>query len=197
MNKNEVLEYALSFEHGGMSKNELSALYDICIDKNVLELGSMVGMSSYVIASVAKNLSCVDVWADTWEHLEHDPMQQNIYRQFKDLIPSMYESFKNNCRTFIDSKKIKMFRGNTHKMVQNFLDKSFDVILIDADHSYEGASQDFNLYQNKIKNNGLIVFHDYGDSMWTGIKQFADEMVNENKMIMIGVNERIGLFKKL
>jgi len=191
MNKEEVLEHALSFEHEGMSKNELDCLYDICVDKDVLELGSMVGMSSYVIASVAKSLSCVDVWSDTWEHLEHDPKQQEVYKYFKDIIPSIHESFKINCRTFIDSKKIKMYRGNTNEMADKFLDKSFDVILIDADHSYKGVLQDFNTYQNKIKDNGHIVFHDYGDSMWRGIKQFVDEMVVQNKIKIIGRTERI------
>ena len=197
MNKEEVLEHVLLFEYGGMSKNELAYLYDICTSKDVLELGSMIGMSSYVIASVAKSLSCVDVWSDTWEHLEYDPKQQEIYKQFTGVILSMYESFKRNCKIFIDSEKIKMYKGNTNEMANKFLDKSFDVILIDADHSYGGISQDFNLYQNKIKNSGLIVFHDYGDSMWTGIKQFADEMVSQNKIKMTGKAERIAVFEKI
>jgi len=197
MNKENVLKYALSFEYGGMSENELAYVYDLCINKNVLELGSMVGMSSYVIASVAKSLFCVDVWSNTWEHLEHDPKQQDVYKYFSGVIPSIYESFKENCKIFIDSKKIKIYRGNTNKMVNKFLDKSFDVILFDADHSYKGISQDFDLYQNKLKNDGIIIFHDYGDSMWIEIKQFANEMVAKNVIKMIDQKERIGVFQKL
>jgi len=197
MNKKEVLEHALSFKYGGMLEVELGYVYDICANKNVLELGSMVGMSSYVIASVAKSLSCVDVWSDTWEHLAHDPIQQKIYEQFTGVILSMHESFKRNCKTFIDSKKIRMYKGNTREMVDKFLDESFDVILIDADHSYEGVLRDFNLYQNKIKDNGYIVFHDYGDSMWTGIAQLANEMASQNKIKIVGRVERIGVFKKI
>ena len=197
MNKEEVLEHALSLKYGGMSKNELAFMYDICANRDVLELGSMVGMSSYVIASVAKSLSCVDVWADTWEHLEHDPQQQTIYSQYEELIPSMLNSFKKNCKDFIDSGKIIMHRGNTNDIAHNFSDKSFDVVLIDADHSYQGVSQDFGLYKNKVKDGGVIVFHDYGDSMWLGVTQFANKMVYSNQLEIVARVERIGVFKIL
>jgi predicted O-methyltransferase YrrM len=194
MNKQEIINHAISFQYGGQSYNELAYLYDICVDKNVLELGSMVGMSSYVIASVAKSLSCVDVWSDTQDHLSHDQEQAKVYASLLPGLPNMFESFNKNCKEFIESDKIKMYKGNTHDLVNEFLDNNFDVVFIDADHSYQGVSIDFSLYYSKVKPDGFIVFHDYGDSMWTGIKLFCDEMVAQNKIKFINQVERVAIF---
>lgn len=38
--------------------------------------------------------------------------------------------------------------------------KDIDLIYIDGDHSYDGISNDFNLYFSKIKRNGIIIAHD-------------------------------------
>jgi hypothetical protein len=195
MDKEDVLTHALSFYYGGMNKAELYYLYDLCIDKNVLELGSMVGMSSYVIASVAKEVSCVDIWSDNQDHLSHDPEQQQVYKNFLPNLPNMYESFTENCKEFINSGKLKMFQGNTQDMANNFNDHEFDVLLIDADHSYKGISSDFYLYRDKLKPDGLFIFHDYGDSMWKGIQEFCNEMVDKGELKMIGIADRIAACK--
>lgn len=196
MTKNELVKHALTFKHGGMSYNELYALSDICEGKKVLELGSMVGMSSYVIGNVCSSLDCVDLWSDNQDHLiKHDPNQAQIYKNLK--LSNMYELFLSNCSVFINTGKINMHRGKTLDVVDEFSDKSFDVILLDADHSYHGVSRDFYAYENKLKDDGLFVFHDYGDEMWTAILHFCNEMVAQNRIKYVKNYERIGVFQKV
>lgn len=187
----------MTFGFGGMSEKELGFLYDVCEDEEVLELGSMVGQSSYMIASVAKHLSCVDVWSDTQEHLIYDTLQADVYRSYTGKLTNMFAAFNQNCDEFIKSGKITPYRGNTHDMASIFPDESFDIIVIDADHTYEGVSKDFELYNTKIKPSGVIIFHDYGDDMWRGIKKFCDEMVWKRKIQLISNVERIAIFKKI
>jgi len=194
MEKIDVINHAFQFQFGGMSRKELEFLYDICKDKIVLELGSMVGMSSYVIASVAKSISCIDVWSNNLDHLSHDKEQQRIYTPHLEIIGDMYSQFQVNCSGFIDSGKLKMFRGNTQQMVDCFENNIFDIILIDADHSYQGIKNDFNAYKNKLNSTGQFVFHDYGDCMWKGIKHFCDEMVRDNKIRLVNQDERLAVF---
>lgn len=194
MNREEILNHVLTFGFGGMSIGELGKLYDITQDKNVLELGSMVGQSSYVIASVAKSLSCVDVWSDNQDHLSHDIRQVNVYKGFLEVLPNMFDAFNNNCKEFIKSKKIKIYKGNTRKIYKRFKDKSFDILLIDADHSYDGVSKDFELYHKKIKPEGLIIFHDYADSYWNDISKFCGEKVASGEIEIVDSFERLGIF---
>lgn len=188
--KQQLIDYVLTFKYGGMLPSELSHLYDYCLGKTVLELGSMVGMSSYLMASIANLVYCVDVWSDTQDHLE--PKQAQIYAQYVPELPNMLKAFETNCREFIDSGRIIMRRGLTSAFATNFQDSSFDIILIDADHSYDGVKRDFELYHKKVKSDGYIIFHDYGDSMWTGIKEFCD---SEPKLQLVSKVDRLAVFK--
>jgi predicted O-methyltransferase YrrM len=196
MSKESVIKQALSFKHGGMSERELSALYDFCQNKDVIELGSMAGMSSYVIASVCKSLNCVDAWDDTYEHLKHSFAQIGIYTQYFGTM-NMFQLFVQNCREFIDTGKIIIHKGTTELVCKDFEDESVDIVIIDADHSYFGICNDYKNYNSKIRNGGLFIFHDYGDSMWTDIKKFCDEMIVSKELEVIHHAERIIVLRKV
>lgn len=201
MNKEQLIEHVLKFKYGGMSPEELSHIYDLCIDKDVLELGSMVGMSSYVIASVAKNLSCVDAWNDSFDHLNHSEKQLNVYKNDwlnQPTPPNMYESFIKNCEPFINSNKIKMYKGTTDEMCNKFPNDSFDVLLIDADHEFAGVLKDIINYSHVVRENGIIVFHDYEPiGYWRGVSEACDKMINEGKLKMISLFERVAVTQKI
>jgi len=55
-----------------------------------------------------------------------------------------------------DSHKIK-----TKRELEKILDnRKVDFLMIDGDHTYQGVKQDWKLYSNLVKKNGLIAFHD-------------------------------------
>jgi predicted O-methyltransferase YrrM len=161
MNKKDIIDKALTFGFGGMNTRELQFLADICKDKKVLELGSHIGQSAYVIANVAKELHCVDAWIDNCPYLEES--QSNIYSQ---QPKGMEQQFDTNTKG-LNIKKIKGFTSDVVSLVDN----NYDIIVIDADHSYEGVKQDIENYKNK---GILILFHDYGGA-WIGVKKAVDE----------------------
>ncbi|MGC1888220.1 MAG: class I SAM-dependent methyltransferase [Stellaceae bacterium] len=51
--------------------------------------------------------------------------------------------------------------GKSNLNLAKYPDKSFDLIYIDADHSYESVKEDGNLAKAKLADNGIIVFNDY------------------------------------
>jgi len=172
--KDQIIEEALTFEYGGMTKGELEFLYDFCRNKRVLELGSMVGMSSYVIAHVAEEIHCVDAWDDGFGHLQHDQEQVETYKGDwlkQDVRPNMLESFKQNCKEFLDSGKMKMTQGWTQDVAHTFPKESFDVLFIDADHSRLGVTRDIVKYYHTIKTGDSMVFHDFGCGTWKGVTE--------------------------
>ena len=183
--KYETIETALKFQYGGMLESKLEFLYDFCIDKKVLELGSMVGMSSYVIAHVAKEIHCVDAWDDGFDHLEHDQKQVDVYRGDwlkQDTSPNMLESFKQNCKEFLDSGKMKMTQGWTQDVSHLFSEESFDVLFIDADHSRIGVTRDVIKYYHTIKTGAPIIFHDYDCVTWPGVTQAILDCIDRGFM---------------
>jgi len=77
--------------------------------------------------------------------------------------------------------------GFSNVKLATYPDKFFDLIYIDADHSYEGVKQDSDLAKFKIKDDGVIVFNDYimFDHLSAhepyGVIQVVNELiVNEN-----------------
>jgi len=209
MEKQQLIDHVWKFGFGGMEKEELSYMYDISKDKVILELGSEMGQSAYVMAQVAKNITCVDAWDDTYEHLNNDPKQKNVYvsditlyknspKNFNGELKNkdnVFEQFKTNCKDFIDSGKLNYVKGKTLDAVNQFDDQYFDIILIDADRSYEGVYGDINSYSSKLKKDGYLVFHDYGCGMWTGVKQAADQTEQEGKIQFVNKYQRLGVFK--
>lgn len=201
MTPNEVIEKALSFKHGGMSAGELSWLYDFCKGKKVIELGSMVGQSSYVIASVCDRITCVDAWDDSFGHLSHSPAQLEVYKNdWVNHLPdiSMMDAFILHCASFIESGKLAFVQGKTEEVKNHFSSNTADILLIDADHEYEGVKKDIDNYLHTVKQSGIVLFHDYGkDGYWTGVTEAADEAVEAGKIKPLFCFERIGVFQKI
>ena len=51
--------------------------------------------------------------------------------------------------------------GRSNLNLAKYPDKSFDLIYVDADHSYESVKQDADLAKAKLADDGVIVFNDY------------------------------------
>jgi hypothetical protein len=195
MNKNIIIDHACKFGYGGMAKNELAFLYGICENKTVLELGSYIGQSSYVIAHTVKSLTCVDAWDDDYDHLNHDIKQKVEYLNSPELkTNTIFNQFLENCKYFIECNKIHYLKGLTKNVVNNFKENEFDMIIIDADHSYEGVYSDITNYISKLKCDGLLIFHDYGSHKWDGVKQACDQSILENKIKYNTQYGSLGLF---
>lgn len=87
-----------------------------------------------------------------------------------------------------------------------FPDRFFDVVYIDADHSYENVKNDLNLWWNKIKIGGFLTGHDYTDGYISddnkitstrGVIDAVDEFVKDNELNPIFFNDTDYLIKKL
>jgi hypothetical protein len=52
----------------------------------------------------------------------------------------------------------------------------YDLIFIDANHTYEYVKKDFNNYKEFLNDNGVIAFHDIDCPDWPGINKFWNEM---------------------
>lgn len=57
--------------------------------------------------------------------------------------------------------RIHIIKEFTNKAVDNFEDKFFDFIFVDAGHEYEQVSEDINLWYPKMKKNGIFSGDDF------------------------------------
>jgi hypothetical protein len=84
-------------------------------------------------------------------------------------------------RRFADrSAEVVIEVGMSHLTVVKYPDKSFDLIYIDGDHSYEGVKKDAEIAKNKVVDNGALIFNDYlAFCPWEGVVYGVMRAVNE------------------
>jgi hypothetical protein len=102
---------------------------------------------------------------------------------------SLDDAYLNLLTSTASLSTIKIEKGYSSEVLLNYPDNHFDMIYIDADHSYEGCKRDLYISRAKTKPNGWIMGHDYELNMtkartaWGfGVKQAVDEFCNETRL---------------
>ena len=155
-------EYPANFIAGWMSFEEQTFLFNTAKKmKNVTECGSWKGKSTHAICSSG----CPDVTAiDTWEGSEFEPEAHVEARS-----GSVFATFKENLKEF---PNLKIVKANINDAVNDYADKSIDMLFLDAGHTYLEVKNDIEKWLPKVKT--LFCGHDY-TSHWIGVQQAVDE----------------------
>lgn len=129
---------------------------------DVVEIGAFCGKSTTAIAlglqtrSDSSYLYSIDWHQGSPEHREDEKFQSTL------------EVFRQNLQKFGVSSCVKEVIGRSEDVV-NLIPEQIDILWIDGQHDYESVKQDFFLYEKKVKQNGIILFHDaYKVDVWTG-----------------------------
>lgn len=77
-------------------------------------------------------------------------------------------------RPFIDRTHI--VRKDTVEAAKDFEDGFFDIVFIDADHSYEGCKRDILAWRSKVRPGGLLCGHDYANKRGE-VKRAVEELI--------------------
>jgi len=112
--------------------------------ETVLEIGTLRGGTFYIWCR----------YFDTAEHVVSLDLPGRDLRERRDDL--LHE--------FAPSKGVSVIRGNSHDEVTydevaETIDE-IDFLLIDGDHTYEGAKDDFEKYSELVSDGGIVAFHD-------------------------------------
>ena len=110
----------------------------------------------------------------------------NIYRNdggySQEVLDQQYEDF---AESVSDKPFVKIYREYSFDAVKHFKDNYFDLVYIDADHSYEGCLKDIKDWYPKVKKGKFLLGDDYRESYYIphngrrpGIKYGVIEAVN-------------------
>lgn len=192
-----IKEWSDKVIYGGMYISELEKLYEISKDQKVLEIGSMVGMSSGVIANIAKRLVCVDLWGkDDYEDIPDDHSKDH-YLKWEEQIGDLEKTFIDNMEPYLH--KTLMVKSASKDILPHFqnIDERFNVILIDGDHSYDGTLIDYINSVQLLFRNGLLCFHDHGHNEWPGVKEVCDFIDNyDNRLEFVEQVETLRIYRR-
>ena len=144
--------------------------------KNIVELGSYYGCSTFAFMQAIKDndldttVYAIDTWAG--DDFTKTDYRENVYLAFSDIANTC---FKNN--------KLIMLRKTFDEALEEFEDKSIELLHIDGSHHYEDVKHDFENWIQKVTDDGVIFFHDisidkmYGEIM--GSHYFWEEIKNQ------------------
>jgi predicted O-methyltransferase YrrM len=146
---------------------------------SVLEIGSWYGASalSWAQGLAVHNkgqgsLTCVDAWQPFFDRSLH---KDEVYQAMERALGSdvAYNIFLHNISTISPAIKRQHFRGTSDNVLPQLRDEAFDVVFIDADHTYEPVKKDILLSQRLVKEGGVICGDDLNLQLAQCDKKFA------------------------
>lgn len=122
----------------------------------VAELGVFKGDFSNDILNIMKpsELHLVDIWNGTFGSGDKDGKNHTI-------VEDMQKVYENICEKYKYNNTILVHKKSTLEYLSTIKDDFFDMIYIDADHSFSAVVNDLMQSFLKIKHNGYLCGHDY------------------------------------
>lgn len=139
----------------------------------ICEIGVQTGRNFYLmIAHKPRIAVAVDAWVEDGNPAHND----SGFTQ--DVQETLYEHFKNSVA---GNPAVQVCREYSHEAAKRFPDEYFDLVYIDADHTYEGCTQDIEDWYPKVKTGRFLTGDDYTDirAKVTGIEFGVVKAVND------------------
>lgn len=123
--------------------------------QKIAEIGVYKGENfRRMVAHKPKYAVGVDIWK------EEGIPGQNDADLSQEELDAMY---RNLCYKYREYPNITILRDYTTKAAEIFPDGFFDLIYIDADHTYEGCKKDLEMWYPKVRAGGFVTGDDYWD----------------------------------
>lgn len=156
---------------------ELKMLYELALNCPqggfALEIGSHLGASScYIAAGLAQTggqLFCVD----TWNNEAMIEGEQDTFVQFKENTKGV-------------EKLITPIRKWSNQLDERDIKQPLSLIFIDGDHRYDAVKHDFDLTQQWLAQDGIIVFHDFSNPDYEGVSRVVGEALASGEWVLLG-----------
>ena len=149
---------------GALTPAEGAKLAELAAGGHCLEIGSLFGRSASYLARTARKVVCVDhfVVGFDWHgrHLEFP----------------IYHDFRRNLADHANIVAVCMHSEKEADAAAEIIAEGiFDLVFIDAGHSYEDVRRDIARWLPKVRSGGMAVFHDYDNPQYPGVRRAVDE----------------------
>ena len=134
-----------------------------------VEVGSWLGRSSaYMVVEIIRSgksikFDCVDPWDDGGPQLLGQAKNRDLYRDFLKNIGEYRD-------------KLTPIRATSIAAAETYVDKSLDLVFIDAVHTYENVREDILKWRPKVKIGGILAGHDF-TIHFPGVKKAVEELL--------------------
>jgi hypothetical protein len=129
----------------------------------ILEIGSWIGFSTFTWAHAINSffhgqgtIACIDPWEDY--PIENQVHGAELTRPYRSMLTSglTYDLFMHNISYLETSIEVQPLRGRSDRILPLLREKSFDLIYVDGDHSYEAVRHDIENSLPLLKPGGIL-----------------------------------------
>jgi predicted O-methyltransferase YrrM len=125
----------------------------------IIEIGSYLGRSCRALCDNTQGqVTAVDTWG-----VEHPAYGD---------ITGLFAKFQEN---MIDCENLRVIKMMSLDAAKELAGETFDMVFIDADHSYEAVKADIEAWMPLVISGGLLCGHDYDDH--EEVKRAVDELL--------------------
>lgn len=157
-------------------------------DLHIVEVGSWYGASALSWAQGLKlhnnaqgQITCVDGWVPFFDRDLH---KDDVYVAMEHSLgsDSAYQIFLHNMNTLPESIKRRHMRGKSEEILPLLRDNCFDVVFIDADHTYAPVKRDITESLRIVKDGGIICGDDL-NLQWKDVDQENAEAMHDRDFV--------------
>ena len=162
------------------TRNDL--LDDLPKNMSVVELGVFKGEFATEMYNRLKpsQLYLVDIWEGEFGSGDKDGNNHVTVRDMNEVYREILNRYK-------DDYTVNVKRCSTTDFLQSCQNDTFDMVYVDADHSYEAVTSDLQLSFNKLRDGGILAGHDY--IIGTRIAAAVDNFCLRYKQAIISLTE--------
>ena len=120
--------------------------------ERLVELGSQYGCSLFTFCQAVRDfklnteINAVDMWSgDIGAEMSGE---------------EVYALVQKTAATYYPEVKLHLFQMRFDQALPDFADESIDILHIDGGHTFEDVEHDFTTWLPKLKENGIVLFHD-------------------------------------
>jgi len=155
----------------------------------IVELGTHLGCSLFSFSQAVKD-GCLKTKVDgidTWQGDKHSG-------KYGELILSRVNEIK---KTYYPKTDITFIRTTFDKASLKYKRNSIDILHIDGLHTYNAVKHDYQNWYEKVKDVGIILFHDIAVKKWGfGIYKLWEEIKKEHPTIEFEHSYGLGVMFK-
>jgi predicted O-methyltransferase YrrM len=174
----EEIKASIKDIQGWLSEDAGITLYELALkyapNGTIVELGAWKGLSSVWLANGAKDRGNAKLYSiDTWEGSANEAIHAEMLKDYdKDQL---YNEFLTNMKNAGVADYVEAIRMTTLQASRIWpVESQIGLLMIDADHSYEGVKKDFEFWSPLVADGGLIVFDDV--PTWPGPTKLVTQL---------------------
>lgn len=137
---------------------KIELLCKLGYNKNVFELGTYRGRTTYVLSQYANKVTTFDLGSNI-------SLESDLYSDY--IVGEIYK--KNNC------KNVTQLIGNSLNFDFTPYYEKFDLVYLDGGHTFDIVKNDFEISFNLLKPGGWIIVDDIG---WIEVKNAINDLMD-------------------